>query len=795
MLKIRITNEPDWQAQLQAALRQAENAPRTEIRFAPGDYYMTEGVALDDCAANIAFVGEPGAALIGGRPLTHWSPADAAALERFAPEVRPHIVMCDLAAEGIAAVSGFSSRGFDRAVQPGHSQLFAGDRALTLAQYPRGNAFTHISRVARDTVNEWNDHTGALEDGFYCDDRRLAQWQPDDDIWALGYWDYDWANTVERMASRDPDGRIRMAPPYGQYAYRKDQRIRFYHVLEEVTQPGDYYIDARTRRAYLYPISDAQPENISVSLLRAPMFALSGCRNITFRGLAFSRTCGEVISAEFCENLRVDGCTMAQIGSAAIDIHEGRGIAVENCTIHDCGDDGVLLFGGNRCTLEPLDAKINNNHIYQIAQWSKCYHPAIHMIGVGMEARHNLIHDCPHTAIMFWGNDMKVCDNEIYRVVLETGDAGAIYTGRDYTFRGNEVCHNFIHHLGGVGMGTMGIYNDDTVSGTVMRNNYFESLTRGVMLGGGRDFVVENNVFVKCDPAISFDSRGATPNPVWGRGMVQNMRPRYYFIERYPHCDNTTDRNNRAKELHRGEYARATDAPYITRYPELAALDRMFRVQEHDARVYIPGQAEVANNVFVPRTAFRYRYDEPTKKMYDHGREVPCTRMLRAYVEDFSRNLLRTIDGRMGDLHLRSNFVGQPDDLVAPEWGDLRVKADSAAQYYGYENAQFETIGLQEERRAQNPPTVRTCIEYTPGSTQLRIGLRSERGGDVRGTLYLNASAELTLEQSALPFALAAGEEQWLTVPVHAADDAAASPDDPVIDVYSDVPGVRPART
>ncbi|MFR5072343.1 MAG: hypothetical protein ACLTDS_09535 [Bianqueaceae bacterium] len=49
-------------------------------------------------------------------------------------------------------------------------------------------------------------------------------------------------------------------------------------------------------------------------------------------------------------------------------------------------------------------------------------------------------------------------------------------------------------HQGGVGMGTMGIYNDCV--GTVMEDNYFVETSRSVMMGGGGNFTVKNNVFV-----------------------------------------------------------------------------------------------------------------------------------------------------------------------------------------------------------------------------------------------------------------------------------------------------------
>ena len=112
--------------------------------------------------------------------------------------------------------------------------------------------------------------------------------------------------------------------------------------------------------------------------------------------------------------------------------------------------------------------------------------------------------------------------NEIHHVCLETGDVGAIYTGRDWTLRGNVIRHNFIHHTGGVGMGSMGIYLDDCVSGTQIYGNVFCKVHRAAFIGGGRDYKVENNIFVDCTPAVELDGRGLSKRP---SGTTWSTRP------------------------------------------------------------------------------------------------------------------------------------------------------------------------------------------------------------------------------------------------------------------------------
>jgi hypothetical protein len=110
-----------------------------------------------------------------------------------------------------------------------------------------------------------------------------------------------------------------------------------------------------------------------------------------------------------------------------------------------------------------------------------------------LRASHNLIHNHPHCPILFWGNDHLIEYNDIHHIALETGDVGAIYTGRDYSFRGNRIRYNYIHETGGVGMGSMGVYMDDCVSGTEVYGNVFYKVHWAMFIGGGCDSITGND--------------------------------------------------------------------------------------------------------------------------------------------------------------------------------------------------------------------------------------------------------------------------------------------------------------
>ncbi len=126
------------------------------------------------------------------------------------------------------------------------------------------------------------------------------------------------------------------------------------------------------------------------------------------------------------------------------------------------------------------------------------YAAGIHLSGVGNRVANNLIHDAPHSAVLYGGNEHVLELNEIHHVAQEPSDVGAFYTGRDWTTQGNLLRWNYIHDLGARGaVGTMGIYLDDCDSGDSLVGNVFYRAGRVAFIGGGRDNLVENNLMVE----------------------------------------------------------------------------------------------------------------------------------------------------------------------------------------------------------------------------------------------------------------------------------------------------------
>lgn len=606
--------------------------------------------------------------LLGGRTLTGFQPVnDPAVLSRLDENARGHVVQLNLRTLGITDYGEMKSRGFGRPTAVAHCELFYVHRPMTLARWPNEGEFTKIAGYPAGQKDEHGGQLGPLDKGFFYSGDRPRRWQDTSDLWAHGYWAYDWANSYEKIASIDLDQRLVMTrPPNGHYGFRKDQRIYFLNVLEELDQPGEWFLDRKTGVLYFWPSPEPlyfwPPKEPAVptvriqpifsgqratilSLLDQPLLKLTDVSNVTFRGLILEATRANAVEIRDGASNRITSCLIRNIGDSGVVINGGFGHGVESCDIFDTGDGGVDLNGGDRQTLTPAGHFVENCHFQRQGRWSKCYVAAIHMAGVGMRASHNLIHDHPHCAILYWGNDHLMEFNEIHHIALETGDVGAIYTGRDYTFRGNKIRHNFIHHTGGVGMGSMGVYMDDCVSGTEVFGNVFYKVHWAMFIGGGRDHRVENNLFVDCDPAVRMDGRGLDKSPVW-HGMVDDTMRK-----------------------------RLADVPlelYRARYPEMKSLD---------AHYGPPGGPAITGDAF--------------KGVPPEGNVVARNVCVGKWLDAGWHSTAAMLKLENNFTNAASSLASPINDHSAPK--DFALKKNSSAFALGIQKIPVEQIGLRED--------------------------------------------------------------------------------------------------
>lgn len=436
-------------------------------------------------------------------PASRVSPVkDPQMLARLPRECRERVRVVDLGELGLADVAGpwpDRFRGY-----AGWPELFCGDRPMALARWPN-EGWAEIEKV----IDRGDGKPGV----FRYEGERPGRWKDADRVYLNGYWAKKWYDECIRAGEIDAENRtVTLAAPhhYGLDASHGAGLFYAMNLPEELDRPGEYVIDPEKDRIYFLPPEEAGGRP-ALSAVEAPLVEIENASHLRLRGLTFERVRGggPVIRIRNGTDSLMSGCTVRNAAGWAVAVEGGNGCGVESCELYNLGKGGVNLSGGDRDTLQACGNSVTNSHVHHFGRLLRTYQPAVRLGGVGCRMSHNDVHYAPHAAVLFGGNEHVIEFNEIHHVCRDTDDAGAIYAGRDWTVRGTDIRYNFFHHLaGGTHVGNQGVYLDDMLCGTRVYGNVFYRMGRAIMIGGGRDNVVENNVAVDCRVSIHIDARG-----------------------------------------------------------------------------------------------------------------------------------------------------------------------------------------------------------------------------------------------------------------------------------------------
>jgi hypothetical protein len=437
--------------------------------------------------------------LIGGKAISNFElVTDENTSNRLDASAKGKVYRADLKALGINNFGTPKNRGLE---------LFFNDKPMQISRWPN-EGFTKISETVGGELVDVRGTKGDKIGRWKYDGTRPERWVDETQGWLYGYWFWDWSSEHQKIKSIEPvAGTIEVESPYHNYGYRNGQWYYALNILSEIDTPGEWYLDAAKGELYFWPPAPLTDSNALVSVLQNGV-ELNGVSNVIIEGITFEGFRNTIIRVSGGHDNLVTGCTFRNSGGNAVSISDGTFNGVTDCDIYDVGAGGISLRGGNRPTLTPANHYAVNNHIHDYARLYRMYHPAISLQGVGQKAAHNLIDNAPHMAIQFGGNNHLIEFNEIHSVSYESNDAGAIYAGRDWTQRGTIIRHNYLHHINGFeNKGCVGVYLDDMFSGTQLYGNVFYKVTRAAFIGGGRDNVFTNNLFVECPKALHIDAR------------------------------------------------------------------------------------------------------------------------------------------------------------------------------------------------------------------------------------------------------------------------------------------------
>ncbi|HPO13792.1 MAG TPA: right-handed parallel beta-helix repeat-containing protein [Candidatus Hydrogenedentes bacterium] len=437
--------------------------------------------------------------LVGGKAVNAFQlVTDPDTLNRLDESARGKVVQADLKALGITEFGSPEGGGLE---------VFFKNQPMTVSRWPN-EGFVKIVDLVEKDGHKIHGIPGSKVGKFKYEGDRPKRWKNEKEGWLHGYWFWDWSDQRQRIESIDTENSIlSVVPPYHGYGYRKGQWYYAFNLLCELDAPGEWHLDRETGVLYFWPPSPIENGDVVVSVLPS-LLNMKDASHLTIQGLTLEAARGTAVSISGGTQVCMGGCIFRNMGGSAVGVSGGTRNRVAGCDIYNMGGGGISLSGGDLASLTPAELVAENNHIHHYGRWYRMYQSAIALNGVGNRVANNLIHDAPHIAIVFGGNDHIIEFNEIHHVCQESNDAGAIYAGRNWTTRGTIIRHNYLHEITGFeGRGCVGVYLDDMYCGTSVFGNVFYKVTNAAFIGGGRDNSVENNIFVECSPALHVDAR------------------------------------------------------------------------------------------------------------------------------------------------------------------------------------------------------------------------------------------------------------------------------------------------
>lgn len=446
----------------------------------------------------------------GSRKLSNWqSLKDKQALGKLDPAVRSKIYVADLKAAGVTDFGDPTDLGL-------RPELFCNQKLQTLARWPNKGMTTSGNVLGATALPPtYMAKRGTKEGNFEYIDKRQNRWAGEKDPRLGGYWYWDWSEQFQKVARIDSAAKtIQIQPPYHNYGYKDSLHYFGLNLFCEIDQPGEWYLDRGAGLLYWYPPVGVAPSsaNVSLSVFAAPfMVEMENCTNLSIQGLSFEEGRGSAVRIKDGKNCRITDCRIERFGQDAIHIENGWNHGIAGVLMRNFGCGGIKMSGGDRKTLAPSGHVVENSVVEYFSLFKRTYQPAILMEGCGHRISHNRFRFSSSSAFRLEGNDVILEYNDVSHVVNESDDQGGLDVFYNPSYRGNVVRYNrWADIAGGTLHGAAGVRLDDMISGFHIYGNVFERCGArhfgGVQIHGGKDNIVENNLFYACPIGVSFST-------------------------------------------------------------------------------------------------------------------------------------------------------------------------------------------------------------------------------------------------------------------------------------------------
>jgi hypothetical protein len=463
-----------------------------EIVLLEGKHRLERPVLLDardggSVAGRVVYRGAVGATVVvsGGLelPRSGWRPLrDPLVRARVRASVRDSLFVFDLRDLGL--------KDLGRLGEPG-------SRIELLIQGQRG-------RPAQWPDDSWAAVGTATDtDGFVPSASRVRGWSSAEGLWMQGYWRDDSGHSWHEVSGLSRgDSSVGLSDGGPADGIGAGQWFRAVNVLEELDQPGEWWVDPVQSKLVLLPATEDQLAETELAVV-AHAFVLEGTKWATIAGLRVEATRSHAVSAVATTSLLLDDVAIGNPGGWGVRVVGGQAAILEDVSVRGAGEGGILLSGGDRATLAAAEHVVRGAVVSEFGRVGRMASPGIRLEGVGSRVTGSTVEVGPQAGIEFTGNDHRIDNTTLRDLCRESGSAAAIVGDGDWTTRGTVIENNTFQHIRPVDLPDWaeGVGEPSAVrlasgtSGTTVSGNTILDAAVGVLVDGGRDNAVVGNTF------------------------------------------------------------------------------------------------------------------------------------------------------------------------------------------------------------------------------------------------------------------------------------------------------------
>ncbi|TWU44282.1 hypothetical protein Q31b_18180 [Novipirellula aureliae] len=381
--------------------------------------------------------------------------------------------------------------------------------------------------------------------GLRFPEGRLKNWSNLEDVEIVIRASHQWMINILPLASVDEEAQVAQTSIDATYAMKSlGDSCWVENVLEELDQPGEWVLNTKEGKLYLWPRGESPvlaPQLLELIRVEGKIDEMGPTdvpvRNLCFRGLTFMHgdrylfdqddagvqhdwdvvdKDNALVRLRGAENCVVEECHFLHSGSGAVRVDlYGQGNKISSNHIEHIGGTGIML-GGYGPGTKDVNKKnlVYNNHIHHVGElyW---HSPGILLWQSGENrVANNLIHNTNYCGMIVCGMVTKFINGngrEVSRSIRrhEVGQVPHNPTIDDVRpflhSHDNLIEYNEIHHaMEKLGDGN-GIYIRGSGPGNIIRRNYIHHLVAesgaqsGMRTDGGQmDTLIAENLIYKC---------------------------------------------------------------------------------------------------------------------------------------------------------------------------------------------------------------------------------------------------------------------------------------------------------